>query len=108
MQTLRKLYWGLTLCVLGMMAPLSLQAQLVVSGPGGAGVPASYAAMIQQLFGGGVVVSNLIVNCDTVNQQMGWFVGGGTNLNLGNGLLMTPGVPTTALMDPDMLGPTAF
>ena len=93
MQTLRKLYWGLTLCVLGMIAPMGLQAQMQVSGipqtiPG---APQSYNAMLQQLFGGGVVVSNLQLGCDTANLQAGWFNAAGTNLGLGQGLLLTSG-----------------
>ncbi len=63
----------------------------VFTNPPVAGAPASYVQMVQSLFGGGVVVSNLTINCDTVSNQMGWFVGNGSNLNLTNGLLLTSG-----------------
>ena len=33
------------------------------------GGPSSYAAMLQQLFGAGVVVSNVQIGCDTLNRQ---------------------------------------
>lgn len=68
-------------------------AQLDVSGvpmtiPGG---PQTYQQMIQQLFGNGVVVSNLTINCDTTQDQAGWFVANNTNLGLTNGMLLTSG-----------------
>lgn len=93
MQTLRKLYWGLTLCLLGMIVPSSLQAQMQVSGIPQAilGAPQSYAAMIQQLFGAGIQISNVQIGCDTANLQAGWFVATGTNLGLGQGMLLTSG-----------------
>lgn len=78
--------------------PIALQSQPIAtygSASGAAGVPQTYAAMIQGLFGNGVQISNLTVNCDTVAvgtaAQMGWFAGPGINFTLGNGLLMTSG-----------------
>lgn len=93
MQTLRKLYWGLTFCMLGIIAPIGLQAQMQVSGIPQTilGAPQSYAAMIQQLFGAGIQISNVQIGCDTANLQAGWFTATGTNLGLGQGMLLTSG-----------------
>jgi gliding motility-associated-like protein len=73
--------------------PFNVHAQLQVSGVPQTipGAPQSYNQMIQQLFGNGVVVSNLVINCDTAQKQAGWFVATGTNLNLTQGLLLTSG-----------------
>lgn len=78
---------------------LAQTIQVFGSNSGAPGVPNSYVAMIQNLFGNGVTVSNLIVNCDTItpqtpgvtSPQMGWFVGPGQNMNLTNGVLLTSG-----------------
>ncbi|MBX7242794.1 MAG: choice-of-anchor L domain-containing protein [Bacteroidia bacterium] len=74
----------------GFLFPLLVNAQLFTNPPV-TGAPANYAQMIQALFGSGVVVTNLTINCDTTNRQMGWFVANGSNLNLTNGLLLTSG-----------------
>ncbi|MBX7242631.1 MAG: choice-of-anchor L domain-containing protein [Bacteroidia bacterium] len=80
--------------------------QVYGSNSGIPGVPNSYYAMIQNLFGSGVTVSNLIVNCDSItpqdpvnltSPQMGWFVGPGQNMNLANGLLLTSGTIQNAV-----------
>lgn len=55
------------------------------------GGPSSYAAMLQQLFGAGVVVSNVQIGCDTLNRQAGWFTATGTNIGLSQGMLLTSG-----------------
>ena len=80
--------------LIGCLFPWSVSAQLQTTGttpntiPGS---PTTYAQMVQSLFGAGVVVTNLTINCDTVSKQMGWFVANGSNLNLTSGLLLTSG-----------------
>ena len=75
---------------------------LQVSGtpPAFPGAPVYYAQMLQQLFGSGVQISNLVVVGDTITPlnigtatgpQMGWFNGNGTSLGLTTGLLLTSG-----------------
>lgn len=91
--TLKRYILPILCIVLGSFSPINSFAQLQVSGipqtiPS---APQSYQQMIQQLFGNGVVVSNLVINCDTAQEQAGWFVATGTNLNLTQGLLLTSG-----------------
>jgi len=71
----------------------NLWAQMQVSGipmtiPGG---PSSYNAMVQQLLGTGVTISNITLNCNTSLLQAGWFTAAGTNLGLTQGMLLTSG-----------------
>lgn len=121
------------LFLITLFCPLLVSGQVIQtygSNSGAAGVPVSYINMIQGLFGNGVQIQNVIVNCDTLtpyvgngqlagqSPQMGWFVGPGTNIPLTNGLLMTSGnigsvaqtntigstgiITTANLQDPDL------
>jgi len=63
----------------------------------GAGVIASFnAGSIQPFVKGGIAVNNLNVdNADIQDEQLGFRIGGGLNLPLGNRLSVTPGVTYT-------------
>lgn len=67
--------------------PILSQAQLLVGGAN------PYDQYITNLIGGGITISNPVINCDTVVPQMGGFNTGvnPTNIGLNEGTLLTSG-----------------
>ena len=88
---MRKLFYFFALLSLNLLNPATAQMQVSGVPMTILGGPANYTAMLQQLFGAGVVVSNVQIGCDTTQLQAGWFTATGTNIGLSQGMLLTSG-----------------